>query len=504
MESRESRRTVVVSGVPAALPAGRMADKLMIHFQSRRRSDGGDVEEVEYPTNMDGVAFVTFDRAEDAARVTRKEQQIMMDSEFPQEYVLTVFPFSRDVFVYVASATVDLSKFGSDPAPLIKSLQSAHRSLRFQPLLPGKVSIEGPFSAVQALRADLIRRDSQLKSPNSAIKLTETPVNPRLISHHRPVGSVSRDASKAMREPASSSSLSTSLQSTGEVSEVQSLLSKAKTPNASSRRKVSDGSLAGGRCLDADGEESRGRPRSNMSTEYRREGTKANARQVVGAEIDAGIISALSSLDLLPAEQKSANKPQQHLRAHGISESKAGGQDHLGSAAKAKSFQNTFKDVSTPSKSRAGLSDVHPEPPEDILVDSDTFRYVEKFSKKELDGCLNGIKMSVTCFKESGLTRISLTRNLTNTAASSIQKASERLKTLMDFWLSTLRVHEIIYDSAKLPDEEKVTQICNDVNSLYKDVLYVFEGSFIKVIGPSWSSYLFLRRVEETLRRSNK
>lgn len=60
----DGRRTVVVSGVPAPLPPSRMADKLTIHFQSRRRSAGGDVEGVTYPTDMDGVAFVTFDRAE--------------------------------------------------------------------------------------------------------------------------------------------------------------------------------------------------------------------------------------------------------------------------------------------------------------------------------------------------------------------------------------------------------------------------------------------------------
>lgn len=57
-------RTVVVSGVPSVLPGGRMADKLTVHFQRVRRSHGGDVEEVTYPTDMDGVAFVTFDRAE--------------------------------------------------------------------------------------------------------------------------------------------------------------------------------------------------------------------------------------------------------------------------------------------------------------------------------------------------------------------------------------------------------------------------------------------------------
>lgn len=56
----QEKRTVVVSGVPDVLPADWMRDKLTIHFQTRRRSHGGDVEEVRYPNDMDGVAFVTF------------------------------------------------------------------------------------------------------------------------------------------------------------------------------------------------------------------------------------------------------------------------------------------------------------------------------------------------------------------------------------------------------------------------------------------------------------
>lgn len=68
-DSLRDSRTVVVSGVPDALPVSRMIDKLIIHFQSRRRSRGGDVEGVRYPTNMDGVAFVTFDEAEGKAKI---------------------------------------------------------------------------------------------------------------------------------------------------------------------------------------------------------------------------------------------------------------------------------------------------------------------------------------------------------------------------------------------------------------------------------------------------
>lgn len=63
-DSWEGNRTVVVSGVPDVLPVSRMTDKLTIHFQSCRRSGGGDVQVVKYPTNMDGVAFVTFDKIE--------------------------------------------------------------------------------------------------------------------------------------------------------------------------------------------------------------------------------------------------------------------------------------------------------------------------------------------------------------------------------------------------------------------------------------------------------
>lgn len=62
--SGEKSRTVAVSGVPDVLPVGRMIDKLTVHFQSCRRSHGGDVEVVRYPTNMDGVAYVSFDKAE--------------------------------------------------------------------------------------------------------------------------------------------------------------------------------------------------------------------------------------------------------------------------------------------------------------------------------------------------------------------------------------------------------------------------------------------------------
>ncbi|TDG96176.1 hypothetical protein EPR50_G00236830 [Perca flavescens] len=220
-DSWEGSRTVVVSGVPDVLPVSRMNDKLTIHFQSCRRSGGGDVQVVKYPTSMDRVAFVTFDKIEDAERVVRKEQQIMTDNEFPEDFLLTVFPFTRDVFLYVPSAMVDLSVFGRDQSSLIQSLRLAHRSLRFRPFHQQmKANIEGPFAAVQALRQDLICRARRLKSTVSAqtaaAKLKETPPNPRVISHQEFVGSVSCSGPKAKLGPASSNCLSTPLQTTGQ------------------------------------------------------------------------------------------------------------------------------------------------------------------------------------------------------------------------------------------------------------------------------------------------
>ncbi|RVE75355.1 hypothetical protein OJAV_G00015790 [Oryzias javanicus] len=193
----DARRTVVVSGVPALLSPDRMADKLTIHFQSRRRSAGGDVAGVTYPTDMQGVAFVTFDRAEDAANVVKEEQQVMIDEEFPADCALTVFPFSSDVFLYVNSAKVDLSVF-DNPASLVESLRSAYRSIRFQ-YSPhqSKVTIEGPFSAVRTLREDLTARATHLKP--SAQSANSPKVSLKLKAPNETLGAGGREQLTAQR-----------------------------------------------------------------------------------------------------------------------------------------------------------------------------------------------------------------------------------------------------------------------------------------------------------------
>ncbi|XP_053170583.1 uncharacterized protein LOC128354372 [Scomber japonicus] len=550
----EEKKTVVVSGVPDVLPVSRIIDKLTIHFQSRRRSHGGDVEVVRYPTNMDGVAFVTFDRAKDAERVVLKEQQLMVDDKFPEEYLLTVFPFTPDVFLYVLGTTVDLSIFGSKPAPLIQSLRAAHRSVRFQPLhQQRKVTIEGPFAAIQALRGDLVRRASQLKSTVSsrtaAVKLTETPLNPRGTSHHKSVSSVSCTASKANREPVHSNSLSTLLQTTGEATEVLSLLSYAKNQTSATRPKVSYESLVAGSLCDTDGNEgeklgaqsSLKMPRpshvitldetgySQSATEYRtKQATKATPRQVFREpKINAEIRSSLSGMVRLPVEEISENQPrvdgisQKHTRPDGISATKTRGENHLAShysstayltesdqsssAGTAKLLQTRLKDVSMSSETNTEdtgeLSAVRPDDlkAKCIWVDSDTFRYIRKLQRKELDRCLRGLDVSVECVEGTDLTQIWLTGKQTSKMAFRVQYGLEDLKTLVELWQSNLRVHWIHFNEEEKPEQKKLIEICDDVNFLYDDVLYMIEDCSIKIIGTSLSSYLFYRRVKDRI-----
>lgn len=424
------------------------------------------------------------------------------------------------VFLYVPSATVDLSVFGSDQAALIQSLRSVHRSLRFLPSpKQRKASIEGPFTAVRALREDLIRRAGQLKSPVSAqtaaAELRETLLNPRVISHHEFAGSVNHSSSKAKPEQASSNSLSTPLQTTGEATKVQSLLSDAKTRSASPRPKVSHGSLAVTSFSDTDDDE----VEEQRAAEYRSERAKARSRQVVGEEINAGIRSSLSGLDLLPTEEIS----QKHTTSDRISATEIRGENHLGSrssstdylkeshqsssAVTAKLLQTRLKDVSQSSKSDAKDAEepsaIWQEDPEDtcVWVDSHTFRYIEKHDKKELDRCLRGLDASAECVEGTDLMRVSLTERRTSGTASRIQTALEDLMTLVEFRLSTLRVHEICYDEDKQPDKQELIRICDDVNFLFDDVLYVLEDSCVKVIGPSVSSHLFYKRVEHRINK---
>ncbi|XP_034533325.1 uncharacterized protein LOC117808021 [Notolabrus celidotus] len=497
-------RTVVVSGVPDVLPLSRMIDKLTIHFQRHRRSHGGDVDAVRYPTNINGVAFVTFDRREDAERVLQKEEQIMSDSEFPVNFSLTVFPFSEDVFLYVPRALVDLSVFGSNQASLIQSLQSAHRSLRFRPSLKKrKATIEGPFAAIQALRNDLIHRASRLKSNDSAQtapdKIRETPLNPRVISHPELVHTVSRSRSKAKPKPVNS--LSTGLQTTGEATGVQSPLLDAETQNASRRLKVQERGCAEGCFGDTDEEEveeESSQTRVEMPTEFRNE-------QVLKEGMNARIRRSSSGVYLPLAAEMSANgkrRKDDTTRKHTTPDGtfgKAKTKSHTGSQKESDQNSSSITSVSNSSRRK------NEDPKETcILVDSNIFQYIKKFARKDLDKCLRGLGASIESNEGSDLVRVIWTETQTSGATSGIQQALDDLQFLVESWVTTLRVHEIDFGKEEGLDKQELIKVCDELSDTFDDSLYMFQGSRIKIVAPSVSSRIFYILAESRISKLRK
>ncbi|XP_029376567.1 uncharacterized protein LOC115055167 isoform X2 [Echeneis naucrates] len=465
----------------------------------------------------------------DAENVVQKEQQIMTDDKFPQDVLLTVFPFSTDVFFYISRATVDLTVLGSDQASLICSLRSAHRSVRFQPLPhQKKATIEGPFAAIKVLREDLIRRACELKAAvPTTVKLKEPPLS--ATSHHNLVSCMSCSSYKAEQEPADSNSFSKALLSAGEAIQVQSLLSKAKTPHDSSKHKVS--SAPESFSLKDSVEEQLGTLSTlKRPTEHRAKQTADRCRQMRWEEINARIRSSLSSLDLVPAENASAKDPgvhnisQKHNGPGRISATKTRTDTHLNSCHNSSTDSAAYQKESDQSSSAVTTDYLQTRPKhvcmssesnsedkelsascakdvEDssIWIDSHTFRYIETFHKEKLDRCLRGLQVSVECAEGGDLVKILLTVNQTSKAASVVQKALKELKTLVETWTSMLRVHEIPFEQERPSQKQKLIQICRDVTLLYNDIVYMFEDSCLKIVGPSLTSYLFYERVKDQL-----
>ncbi|NXM48249.1 RBM43 protein, partial [Gymnorhina tibicen] len=96
-QDARSTRTIVIAGVPAGLLQDDvMADILTIHFQ-RSRNNGGDVEEVTYPTRNEGVAYITFEDREVVESVLKKDQHLLQDKRLPRHYPLTVTRYCDNV-----------------------------------------------------------------------------------------------------------------------------------------------------------------------------------------------------------------------------------------------------------------------------------------------------------------------------------------------------------------------------------------------------------------------
>ncbi|NXY63755.1 RBM43 protein, partial [Callaeas wilsoni] len=96
-QAAAATRTIVIAGVPAGLLQDDvMADILTIHFQMSR-NNGGDVEEVTYPTRNKGVAYVTFEDPEVVESVLKKDQHLLQDKRLSRHYPLTVTRYCDSV-----------------------------------------------------------------------------------------------------------------------------------------------------------------------------------------------------------------------------------------------------------------------------------------------------------------------------------------------------------------------------------------------------------------------
>lgn len=360
------------------------------------------------------------------------------------------------VYLYVSSATLDLSVFGSDQTNLIKSLRSAHPSIRFvSSPKPREVLIEGPLSAIKTLREDLVRRAKDLKPPvqSAAVKPKDSGSNLRRTFHPEVVGAEGFSGTKAKQKLLS---LSKVRQNSGQV---QDIISKSETQKALLTQNVSNERLAGERRRHVTGEESK-------------------PETVV-----------LSALELDHVKEKSAKLQRRDSFSKKIS---AENPLDLSSSASGTNFSQTkLGDTST-----EGVKDLRPGDVEDTWVDSYTFEYIKKFHQKDLEGCVKDVNMFIELIEGTGLLKISVSEK-SKPGSRYLKTALDSIEMLMESWASFLRVHEIFYD--KSFPKQTLTLICDEANSVYRNVLYAFEDSQIKVIGPSESGHLFCMMVEDKM-----
>lgn len=165
-ESKSWERTVIVAGLPVGLFSDQLLATLVkSHFQDVK-NEGGDVEDVIYPTRTKGVAYVIFKEKKDAENVSKQKTHHLAKRAGCAR--LTVSHFSDKVFNSV-SAILDLSVFGSKVflENLITDLQKMVPTLSFSRLEPnGRVSVEGSFLAIRKLKESLLLKASSLLERN--------------------------------------------------------------------------------------------------------------------------------------------------------------------------------------------------------------------------------------------------------------------------------------------------------------------------------------------------
>lgn len=166
-KSKASERTIVVAGLPVGLLSDQLLSTLVESYFRDIKNEGGDVEDVIYPTRTKGVAYVILKEKKVAENIVRRKKHHLAIQKTVHAQ-LTVSHFSEKVFSSV-KATLDLSVFRGQIIleSLVMDLKKKIPTLNFSPLGPGgKISVEGSFLAIKKLKDSLLSKASSLLEKN--------------------------------------------------------------------------------------------------------------------------------------------------------------------------------------------------------------------------------------------------------------------------------------------------------------------------------------------------
>ncbi|XP_068264137.1 RNA-binding protein 43 isoform X2 [Nyctibius grandis] len=186
-QAAKSARTVVIAGVPdGLLHDDVMTDILIIHFQMSK-NNGGDVEEVMYPTRKKGVAYVTFEDQEVVESVLKKGEHRLEDKRLSRCYPLKVTRYCEDVFSSVTSV-LNMSVFKDQFVleDLIQEVKKKSTALSFGPLQSnGHISVQGSFPAIKLLRDFLLLKAKSLSEKDKREESKSHQRPRRRVQQHR-------------------------------------------------------------------------------------------------------------------------------------------------------------------------------------------------------------------------------------------------------------------------------------------------------------------------------
>ncbi|KAE8595330.1 hypothetical protein XENTR_v10015696 [Xenopus tropicalis] len=144
------RRVVRVCGVPGHLfEEGLLSDKLWIHFL-RPKNQGGEIQDLRYPTKEKGVAMVTFEEEKVAGRILQTRHSLDVNGQsFPLEVM-------RPQFSMPVVTSLDLDRIVSEK--LLKALMEKHR-IRGLSRSHHTLTISAEFKDLQRFRSEMMAKD---------------------------------------------------------------------------------------------------------------------------------------------------------------------------------------------------------------------------------------------------------------------------------------------------------------------------------------------------------